>query len=192
MSSFARKALVLVFAAVAGLGALNAVAASKSAARQASGEKVAVLDGKLAFTLPKGFSASVLPAGSEANGTEGASGTLYSNATTRTVVIAAQNTIPHGANVQDNDAAFLDDAVSGFLAQQAAALPDFSKQSEKNMTLKGLGVRQIDSTASMGGGLTLNSTLIAGSGTRMAVIQIISRATDKAGHTALMKQILGQ
>ena len=52
MSSFARKALVLVFAAVAGLGALNAVAASKSAARQASGEKVAVLDGKLAFTLP--------------------------------------------------------------------------------------------------------------------------------------------
>ena len=43
MSSFARKALVLVFAAVAGLGALNAVAASKSAARQASGEKLSLI-----------------------------------------------------------------------------------------------------------------------------------------------------
>ncbi|MCE4057940.1 hypothetical protein [Pseudomonas sp. Au-Pse12] len=192
MSSFARKALVLVFAAVAGFGALNALAAGKSTAKQAPGEKVSMLDGKLSFTLPKGFSASALPAGSEADGTAGASGTLYSNATTRTVVIAAQNRIPNGAQVKDNDSAFLDAAVSGFLSQQAAALPDFSKQSEKSMTLKGLGVRQIDSTATQGGGQTLNSTLIAGSGSRMAVVQVISRAADKTGHAALMKQILGQ
>ncbi|WP_025130673.1 hypothetical protein [Pseudomonas sp. PH1b] len=192
MSSFATKALVLVFATLASLGALNAVAASQPTTKQGSGEKVSLLGGKLAFTLPKGFSASPLAQGSETNGTEGASGTLYANATTRSVVIAAQNTIPNGAQVKDNDAAFLDEAVSGFLSQQAAALPDFSKQSEKSMTLKGLGVRQIDSTATQGGGQTLNSTLIAGSGTRMAVIQVISRAADPAGHAALMKQILGQ
>ena len=192
MSSFARKALVLVFAAVAGFGALNALAAGKSTTKQAPGEKVSMLGGKLAFTLPTGFSASALPAGSEADGTAGASGTLYSNATTRTVVIAAQNSIPNAAQVKDNDSAFLDAAVSSFLSQQAAALPDFSKQSEKSMTLKGLGVRQIDSTATQGGGQTLNSTLIAGSGSRMAVVQVISRAADKAGHAALMKQILGQ
>ncbi|MGC5704017.1 hypothetical protein J4P02_27830 [Pseudomonas sp. NFXW11] len=192
MSSFAKKALILVFAAVAGLGALNASAAGKATAKQAPGEKVSMLDGKLSFTLPKGFSASALPAGDEAKGTGGASGTLYSNASTRTVVIAAQNTIPNGAQVKDNDGAFLDAAVSGFLSQQAAALPDFSKQSEKSLTLKGLGVRQVDSTATQGGGQTLNSTLIAGSGSRMAVIQVISRAADKAGHAALMKQILGQ
>ncbi|NBF06746.1 hypothetical protein GV819_31215 [Pseudomonas sp. Fl5BN2] len=192
MSSFARTALVLIFAAVAGLGTLNAVAASKSTAKQTPGEQVSLLAGKLAFTLPKGFSASALSAGSEANGTEGASGTLYSNASTKTVVIAAQNSIPNGVQVKDNDPEFLDQAVSGFLSQQAAALPDFSKQSEKSMTLKGLGVRQIDSTATQGGGQTLNSTLIAGSGTHVAVIQVISRAADKAGHAALMKQILGQ
>ncbi|PYY84933.1 hypothetical protein DNK59_16995 [Pseudomonas sp. TKO26] len=192
MSSFARKALVLVFAAVAGFGALNALAAGKSTAKQATGEKVSMLGGKLTFTLPKGFTASALPAGSEADGTAGASGTLYSNATTRTVVIAAQNSIPNAAQVKDNDSVFLDAAVSGFLSQQAAALPDFSKQSEKSMTLKGLGVRQIDSTATQGGGQTLNSTLIAGSGSRMAVVQVISRAADKAGHAALMKHILGQ
>lgn len=192
MSSFARKALVLVFAAVAGFGALNALAAGKSTAKQATGEKVSMLGGKLTFTLPKGFTASALPAGSEADGTAGASGTLYSNATTRTVVIAAQNSIPNAALVKDNDSVFLDAAVSSFLSQQAAALPDFSKQSEKSMTLKGLGVRQIDSTATQGGGQTLNSTLIAGSGSRMAVVQVISRAADKAGHAALMKHILGQ
>lgn len=192
MSSFARKALVLVFAAMAGFGALNALAAGKSTAKQATGEKVSMLGGKLTFTLPKGFTASALPAGSEADGTAGASGTLYSNATTRTVVIAAQNSIPNAAQVKDNDSVFLDAAVSSFLSQQAAALPDFSKQSEKSMTLKGLGVRQIDSTATQGGGQTLNSTLIAGSGSRMAVVQVISRAADKAGHAALMKHILGQ
>ncbi|SEC18359.1 hypothetical protein SAMN05216178_3750 [Pseudomonas saponiphila] len=192
MSSFARKALVLVFAAMAGFGALNALAAGKSTAKQATGEKVSMLGGKLTFTLPKGFTASALPAGSEADGTAGASGTLYSNATTRTVVIAAQNSIPNAAQVKDNDSVFLDAAVSSFLSQQAAALPDFSKQSEKSMTLKGLGVRQIDSTATQGGGQTLNSTLIAGSGSRMAVVQVISRAADKAGHAALMKHILGR
>ncbi|MGE8412415.1 MAG: hypothetical protein ACN6QY_08640 [Pseudomonas sp.] len=192
MSSLARKALVLVFAAVAGLGALNAVAAGKSTPRQAPGEKVVLLDGKLAFTLPKDFSASALPVGDQDSGTAGASGTLYANDKTRTVVIAAQNGIPNGAQVKDNDTAFLDDAAAGFLVQQVQALPDFKKQAQKSLTLKGLGVRQIDSTATQGGGLTLNSTLIAGSGNHMAVIQVISRAADKTGHAALMKQILGQ
>lgn len=108
------------------------------------------------------------------------------------MVIAAHNTLPNGQQVEDNDSVFLDGAVAGFLSQQAAALPDFSKQSEKSMRVKSLGVRQIDSTASMGGGLTLNSTLLAGSGNKMMVIQVISRAGDKAGHETLMKQILGQ
>ncbi|WOE81866.1 hypothetical protein RZO07_11820 [Pseudomonas protegens] len=192
MSFSGRKSLLLLLLTVVSLSILSVNAASRPGSQPANTEKVSMLDGKLTFTLPKGFSASALPAGSEADGTAGASGTLYSNATTRTVVIAAQNSIPNAAQVKDNDSAFLDAAVSGFLSQQAAALPDFSKQSEKSMTLKGLGVRQIDSTATQGGGQTLNSTLIAGSGTRMAVIQVISRAADKAGHAALMKHILGQ
>lgn len=191
MSLFGKKALALTLAAMLGLGAASVYAAQPSPSSNAA-QKVSMLSGKFAFNLPKGFSATPLPAGNEANGTAGASGTLYSNTESKTVVIAAENTIPNGQLVKDNDAVFLDAAVSGFLSQQIAALPDFSKQSEKSLTIKGLGLRQIDSTATMGGGKTLNSTLLAGSGSRIAVIQVISRANDKAGHDSLMKQILGR
>jgi len=192
MSLFGKKAAVLVLAAVASLGAVSVSAASKPTSKTAPVQKVSMLGGKFSFTLPKGFIANPLPAGDEAKGTAGATGTMYTNATTRTVVIAAENTIPKGQQAKDNDAQFLDDAVSGFLSQQAAELPDFSKQSEKSMSVKGLGLRQIDSTATMGGGKTLNSTLLAGSGSRMTVIQVISRIDDKSGHEALVKQIVGQ
>lgn len=191
MSLFGKKALGLALVALLGLSAASVYAAQPSAAG-ATAQKVSMLGGKLAFSLPKGFTATVLPAGSAANGTAGATGTLYSNNDTKTAVIAAENTIPNGQQAKDNDAPFLDAAVAGFLKQQAAALPDFTKQSEKSLTIKGLGVRQIDSSATMGGGKTLNSTLLAASGGRIAVIQVVSRISDKAGHEALMKQILGR
>ncbi len=38
--------------------------------------------------------------------------------------------------------------------------------------------------------MTLDSTLMAASGTRMAIVQIISRPTDKTGHETLVKQIV--
>lgn len=38
--------------------------------------------------------------------------------------------------------------------------------------------------------MTLNSTLIAASGTRMAVVQVISRPGDMAAHETLIKQIV--
>jgi hypothetical protein len=71
-------------------------------------------------------------------------------------------------------------------------LPDFNKTSEKSLTQKGtgLGLRQIDSTATQGGGMTLDSTLMAASGTRMAIVQIISRPNDKTDHETLVKQIV--
>lgn len=116
---------------------------------------------------------------------------MYTNQASKTVLIIAENTLPNGLNVKDNDTVFLDESVSGFATQQRDALPDFNKQSEKSLTIKGLGLRQIDSTATQGGGLTLDTSLLAGSGTRMMLIQIISRADDKAGHAALVKQILG-
>lgn len=51
-------------------------------------------------------------------------------------------------------------------------------------------MRQVDSTATQGGGQTLNTTLLAASGKRMALVQVISRANDKSGHDALVKTIL--
>ncbi|MBX9409649.1 hypothetical protein K5E40_28755 [Pseudomonas baetica] len=185
MSLLSKKAVVLLVAAVAGLGAINAQAAKPK--EKAATEKVSMLGGKFTFVLPKGFVADPLPASPT-----GAKGTMYTNQATKTVVIAAENQIPEGNNVKDNDSEFLDGSVSDFIDAQRKALPDFNKLSEKSLTRKGtgLGLRQVDSTATQGGGQTLNTTLMAGSGTKMALVQVISRVSDKQGHDALVKTIL--
>jgi hypothetical protein len=192
MSLLSKKTVVLLLMAVAGLVALNAQAAKAPASDKAPVQQVSMLGGKFKFTLPKGFIATPLPAGDAATGTAGATGTMYTNNTTKTVVIAAENTIPGGANVKDNDGQFLDAAVSNFATEQAAALANFTKLSEKSLTQKGtgLGLRQIDSTATQGGGKTLDTTLMAASSKRMAIVQVISRLSDNAGHEALVKQIV--
>ncbi|WP_347927335.1 hypothetical protein [Pseudomonas helvetica] len=189
--SLSKKAVVLLLTAVTSFAAVSVYAAKQPAAKTAPAQKISALGGKFAFTLPQGFIANPLPGGDAAKGTAGATGTMYTNQASKTVLIIAENTLPNSLNVKDNDTAFLDESVSGFATQQREALPDFNKQSEKSLTIKGLGLRQIDSTATQGGGLTLDTSLLAGSGTRMMLIQIISRADDKAGHAALVKQILG-
>ncbi|VVP07751.1 hypothetical protein PS862_03191 [Pseudomonas fluorescens] len=136
MSLLSKKAVVLMLMAVASLGALNAQAAKATASDKAPAQKVSLLGGKFTFTLPKGFIATPLPAGDAATGTAGATGTMYTNQATKTVVIAAENTIPGGVTVKDNDGQFLDSAVSNFATEQAAALPDFTKLSEKSLTQK--------------------------------------------------------
>ncbi|EJZ58984.1 hypothetical protein I1A_003315 [Pseudomonas fluorescens R124] len=185
MSLLSKKAVVLLLAAIAGFGALNAQAAKPK--EKASTNNVSMLDGKFTFVLPKGFTADPLPAGPT-----GAKGTMYTNQATKTVVIAAENQIAGGASVKDNDNEFLDGSLASFIDDQRKALPDFNKLSEKSLTQKssGLGVRQVDSTATQGGGQTLNTTLLAASGKRMALVQVISRANDKSGHDALVKTIL--
>ena len=185
MSLLSNKALVLLLAVATGLGALNAQAA-KAVSSDAPAQKVSMLGGKFAFNLPKGFSASPLPASPD-----GASGTLYSNATTKTVVIAAENNLPKGVSVKDNDGEFLDGTVADFDTAQQKSLPDYNKLSEKSLTrTTGLGLRQVDGTATQGGGMTLTTTLMAASGTRMAVVQVISRPGDMAAHETLIKQIV--
>jgi hypothetical protein len=93
-----------------------------------------MLGGKFSFTLPNGFTATPLSAGEVDQGTAGASGTMYSNATTRTVVIAAENTLVGGANVKDNDAAFLDATFADFAVQKTKALPDAKILGEQSLT----------------------------------------------------------
>lgn len=183
MSLLSKKAVVLLLAAAATVGVLNVQAAT---VKEAPPQKVSMLDGKFTFTLPKGFVASQLPSNNSA------SGTMYANEATKTVVIAAQNSLPEGTTVKDNDGAFLDGTVADFDAAQRKSLKDYNKLSEKSLTLKstGLGVRQVDSTATQGGGLTLNTTLMAASGSRMTVIQVISRPGDMAAHETLIKQIV--
>jgi hypothetical protein len=189
--SLSKHAAALVLTAIAGLAVAPVQAAQPKPAAQAPAQKVSMLGGKFVFNLPKGFTATPLPAGDAAQGTAGATGTMYSNATSRTVVIAAENVIINGTTVKDDDDAFLDTTMADFAAQRSKALPDAKILSEKSLTQKGtgLGLRQLDTSATQGGGPTLDTTLLAASGTRMAVVQIISRASDKTGHEALIKQI---
>ncbi|MBC3376412.1 hypothetical protein HU762_20940 [Pseudomonas sp. SWRI92] len=192
MSSLRKQAATLLLTAIASLVVLPALAAQPKAAAQAPAQKISMLGGKFSFTLPKGFIATPLSAGDAAQGTAGATGTMYSNATTRTVVITAENALINGTTVKDNDGTFLDTSMADFAAQKNKTLADVKILSEKSLTLKtsGLGLRQLDTRAIQGGGPTLDTTLLGASGTRMAVVQVISRASDSAGHEALVKQIV--
>lgn len=175
---------------------LASLAASKHSTQQpatvAKGApiKVSTLAGKFGFSLPDGFTANPLPAGDAEHGTQGASGTMYLNEPQKRVVIVTEAPIPKGQTVTDNDSAFLDGAASGLVSQQRAGLPDYQKVSEKSMKINGLGIRQIDSSGTMGGGKTVTSTFVAGSGQRMAVVEVVSRATDQAAHDAFVQQIV--
>lgn len=191
MSLFGKKAIVLLLAAATSFGAMSIYAATQPAAKTSTVQKISTLGGKFSFNLPEGFETNPLPPGDSANGTAGAMGTMYTNQASKTVVLVAENVRTDGVQTKDNDSQFLDNAVESFLQKQSTVLPDFKKQNEKKLTIKGLGLRQIDSTATMGGGSTLGTTLLAGAGSRILVIQIISRADDPAGHSALVKQIVG-
>ena len=182
MATFTKTAVLLALALTAG---------SVFAASKPTTQTISTLGGKFTFKLPKAYVADTLPAGKAEDGTADTQGTMYANQTTKSVVIVAETVRDDGVTIGDNDAPFLDGAVAGFVKDQSAALPDFKKQSEKKLTFKGLGLRQVDSTATQGGGKTLNSTFLGGSGNHLLVIQAISRADDAKGHAALVKQITG-
>lgn len=188
MTLFNRHAMAWALAVTTLLGGMTVQAASKAAPKPAPAVNVSLLGGKFTFSLPSGYVASSMPPGEDKNAS--AEGTLYVNQAQKRVVIVAEHPLSGDNKAGDNDDAFLDGAVTGFIDQQSAALPDFKQQGETRLTFKGLGVRQIDSLSSMGGGKTLNTTFLAGSGTRMAVVQVVSRVDDQAGHGAMVKQII--
>ena len=183
MATFTKTAVLLALALTAG----GVFAATKPTATQT----ISTLGGKFTFNLPKAYVADTLPTGKVEDGTADTQGTLYANSTTKSVVIVAETVRNDGATIKDNDPQFLDGAVADFVKDQSAALPDFKKQNEKKLTFKGLGLRQVDGTATQGGGKTLNSTFLGGSGNHLLVIQAISRADDVKGHAELVKQITG-
>ncbi|MGV8921354.1 MAG: hypothetical protein ACOH2R_26850 [Pseudomonas sp.] len=192
MALFSKNTLVLVLSLSALLAGINSYAATKAAAKPVAAQRLSTLDGKFSFSLPKGYIANPMPAGKEQSNTAGATGTMYANQTERRVIIAAQNTLSDGLPSGNNDDAFLDGSVTGFVNQQTKNLGNFKQTGESRFTSKGLGIREIDSTATMGGGATLNTTFLAGSGNQVSVVQVISRADDQAGHAALIKHIVDE
>ncbi|MGC6372041.1 hypothetical protein [Pseudomonas sp. K2I15] len=190
MATLSKTAALLALALAAGFGASQVLAASKPAAQKTATQTISTLDGKFSFNLPKSYQADPLPAGDAEHGTAGASGTMYSDQATKSVIFVVEKPSVAGL-IKDNDPQFLDGAVADFVKEQSAALPDFKKGAEKKLTVKGLALRQVDSTATMGGGKTLSSTFLTGSGSHQLVVQAISRADDQAGHALLVKQIIG-
>ncbi|PQZ88985.1 MULTISPECIES: hypothetical protein [Pseudomonas] len=179
------------FTKTAALLALVLATGSAFAASKPTTQTISTLGGKFTFDLPKAYTVDTLPVGAAEDGTAATQGTLYANQTTKSVVIVAETVRSDGVTIKDNDPQFLDGAVAGFVKDQGAALPDFKKTGEKKLDFKGLGLRQVDSTATQGGGKTLNSTFLGGSGNHLLVIQAISRADDVKGHALLVKQITG-
>jgi hypothetical protein len=190
MSFFSRNTAVLALSLTALLTGMSSFAATKPVAKSSSIQKVSMLDGKFAFSLPTSYVATPMSDGTEKTGTAGTTGTMYANKDEKRVILTAERTLPGGISTGDNDDVFLDGSVADFVRQQSAALPDFKQTSENRLTVKGLGIREIDSTATMGGGHTLNATFLSGSGTHAIVVQVISRADDQAGHAALIKRII--
>ena len=190
MLSLSKTAARLALALTVSLGASPLFAAAKPAPLPPDEfQIVSTLDGKFTFTLPKGYVADALPAGAQAQGTAGANGTMYINQASKSVVVVAQTLRNDGIDLKDDEPLFLDSAVKGFLKEIGTSLPDYKKLAQKKLLVKGVGLRQVDGTASMGGGKTLNSMFLAGSGNRLLVIQAISRAEDVTGHELLVRQI---
>lgn len=172
------------------LGLANMAWAAKPAPSAPKTQTVKTLDGKFMFTLPAGYTVNPLPPADPKSDAAGAKRMMYMNDNEKRVVVTTELPIPKGGHAADNDDEFLTGATAGFIDQQARALPDFKKTAEKRITLRKLGVEQIDSTATMGGGATMTTTFVAGSGQTMSVVQVISRASDATGHAAMVKRIV--
>lgn len=172
------------------VGAAAHAQASKPApaanAKVLAAAQVSMLGGKLSFTAPAGYEASDLPVGNSKNGTAGATGRIYVNKEAKRAIITTE--APVATPASDNDNALLAGAVAGFVKQQQQSLPDYKKTGEQSFAVKGLGVRQLDSTVTMGGVPAHNTTFLAGSGKQLAVIQVLTNQADD-GHDALVEQV---
>lgn len=169
-----------VMAALGGVANV-AVAADAPAVTSATAQKLALLDGKLAFTL-QGFEKRDMPGG--------APGTLYFNKDQKRAIIVGEEPVPavvRGA--ADDD--FLR-GLTSIKEKQQAASPDYKVVSEKTESVKGLKVHHIEATDVMGENKVLQATLLAAGNKKLTVIQVISNPKDPAGHAAAVNNILGK
>jgi len=150
-----------------------------------------LLGGKLRFALPADFTAAAVQDGNAEDGTEGAKARTYENhAQQQMILVADQGPMPDGIRVEDNDPKFLDGIMASFVAQQQASWQDYQRLGEKSLSIKGLGLRQLDATASFSGRPIRVTMLLAGSGNTLALVRISSNADDAAKHKRLVASVL--
>ncbi len=153
-------------------------------------QTVRLLQGKLAIELPEGFNAAPLPPGDASDGTAGASGTLYTSAGRRQVVVVSEAPLPGKLAAADDDKVFLQGAAQGYVTQQKQASADYDVLAQDSLRSGSLGLQRINARGNYAGTPTLNTSLLAGSGPKLAVVQVISRADDPQSHQALVQDML--
>ncbi|RMQ47107.1 hypothetical protein ALQ04_00092 [Pseudomonas cichorii] len=195
MRTFSLKAVMMCVALVGCQSLLSVQAATKPAAEKqaAASQKASLLGGKLAFTLPAGYVKGEMPEIDAKAIAQGVTGALYTHQAQQRVVIVTETPIPMEVQASDNDSLVLDGLVAGTLAQQRSGYTDVKELGEKTIVKKnGLGIRQVDISATMSGAKVLSTTIFAASGTRAAILNVISSAKHPAEHAQMVKTVIGQ
>lgn len=164
---------------------------SKKAPAKPSGQKVSMLGGKFVFYLPKDYVQGPMEEIDDKAKAAGVTGSLYMNKPAKRVVIITETPLPDGKSVPSNDTQTLDTIIAETLVQQQSSYKDFTKLGEKKIVRKGLGLRQLDISGSVEGGKVLSTTIAAASGTRTAMVNVISLAKDAKAHGVLVKGVTG-
>lgn len=208
MRLFNLKTAFICTALAVCLGAAGAQASSKAPTKAASKtsskaaskakhpakpatQKVSMLGGKFVFTLPKDYVKGPMEEIDDKAKAAGVTGSLYMNKPAKRVVIVTETPLPNGQNVPSNDSGTLDTIIAETLVQQQSSYKDFKKLDEKKIVRKGLGLRQLDISGGVEGGNVLSTTVAAASGTRTAMVNVISLAKDPKAHAALVKGVTG-
>lgn len=185
-------AAVLGMALACGLGSGEALAADKhhrAKAAPPTGQRVSLLGGKWVFYLPKVYEKNPMPEIDEKARAAGVVGSLYLDKAAHRVVIVTETPLPQGGQVSSNDSQTLDGITGDVLKQQQGSYGDFKKLGEKKMVRRGLGLRQLDIAGNVEGGRVISTTLSAASGTRTAMVNVISLEKDRKDHTARVTAI---
>lgn len=167
--------------ALGGAATLASAAEVKAPAAAATTQTVTLLNGKQVFNLT-GYEVQPVPGGGP--------GKMYVSKQEKRVLLIGEDDIPLVARAA-SDADFLE-GMKTIKDKQKQASPSYTVTSEKMENVKGLEVDHIEATDKMDGKDVLQATLLAAGEKKFTVIQVISGAKDKAGHTAAVNNILGK
>ncbi|MEX6666957.1 polyribonucleotide nucleotidyltransferase [Pseudomonas sp. W2-17] len=185
--------LTLSLAVTMTVGVTAALAASPPAEAQSSytAEQASMLGGKLSFSVPSGYVQQ--PETQDPRATAmGVTSASYLNKAEKSLLITAQVPLAVDAD-SDNDQTALSGMVTGTEMQQTSDYKDYKKLGEKSIVkANGLGLRQLDASMSLADKPMLATTVAAASGTRSAIVTVLTNADNPKGHAALVKTVIGE
>lgn len=153
---------------------------------------VSLLNGKFIFTLPHGFAPQPPAPSPDGKPLDSRVRRLsFVESSKAQVVSAIESPSPNGMTTGDTDNHFLDGMASRFVMQQAESVPGYQSLAIKRLMVNGLAVRQIESVENHGSTRVWTSTVLANSGQWFALVAVTTALEDKAGHQALVQQVLG-